>query len=264
MPIPMKKELGYLYKAEIPANRATEGWIEYNIVVRDGNTVINYPSGINKTPMDWDYNDAGTWKSAVIKEKTPLRVINPAEDAGKLGFTRIGDGVRFGIYKLIPSTQTGEATLHLELPLSYDKNLNDYTLSIPLKEKMISRKDDIAAAKTLVLNARGVNQQQQAYITLVENDGTAWSKKIELKPEWSEIRIPLDQLALAKGVLLPMGYPGEWKYWIDPATGRGSIGDKVKIENVEWIQLSVRQSDMKKEDVKEASWIDISSAVLQF
>jgi hypothetical protein len=264
MPIQMKKGSGYLYTAEIPANRATEGWIEYNIVVRDGNTVINYPSGINKTPMDWDYNDAGAWKSAVVKEKTPLRLIDPAEDASKLGFTRIGDGIRFGIYKLIPSTQTGEAAFHLELPLSYDKNLSDYTLSIPLKEKIISRKKDIAVAKTLMLNARGLNQQQQAYITLVENDGTAWTKKIELKPEWSDIKIPLDQLVLSKGVLLPMGYPGEWKYWIDPATGRGSNGDKVKMENVEWIQLSVRQSDMKKEDVKGASWIDISSAVLQF
>ena len=57
-------------------------------------------------------------------------------------------------------------------------------------------------------------------------------------------------ITLYQCVLSPMGYPGEWKYWIDPATGRGSIGDKVKIENVEWIQLSVRQSDMKKEDVK--------------
>jgi hypothetical protein len=264
MPIQMRKDSGYLYKAEIPASRATEGWIEYCIVVKDGNSVINYPSGTNKTPFDWDYNDAATWKSAVVKEKTPLRMINPAEDASKLGFTRIGDGIRFGIYKLIPSTQTGEPSFHLELPLSYDKNLKDYTLSIPVKEKITSRKDDIAEAKTLVLNARGVNQQQQAFITLVENDGTAWSKKIELKPEWSEIKIPLDQMVLAKGVLLPMGYPGEWKYWIDPAVGRGGNGDKVKMQNVEWIELSVRQSEMKREDVKEASWIDISSAVLQF
>ncbi|HSC55259.1 MAG TPA: hypothetical protein VLC98_16625 [Phnomibacter sp.] len=263
-PIPMKKDSGYLYKAEIPANRANEGWIEYCIVVKDENSIINYPSGINKAPSDWDYNDAGTWKSAVVKDRTPLRLLNPAEDASKLGFTRIGDGVRFGIYKLTPSTQTGEATFHLELPLSYDKDLKDYTLSIPLKEKMVSRKNDIDAARTLVLNARGVNQQQEAFITLVENDGTAWTRKIELQPEWSEIKIPLEQLVLAKSVLLPMGYPGEWKYWIDPAIGRGIQGDKVKIENVEWIQLSVRQSEMKKEDVKDASWIDISSAVLQF
>jgi hypothetical protein len=263
-PIPMTKEAGYLYKADIPASRSNEGWIEYCIVVKDNNSLINFPSGINKSPSDWDYNDAGTWKAAVVKEKTPLRILDPAEDAGKLGFTRIGDGIRFGIYKLIPSTETGEASFHLELPLSYDKNLRDYTLSVTLKEKIAARKGDIAKATILVLNARGVNQQQQAYITLVENDGTGWSKKIELKPEWSDVRIPLDQLELSKAVLLPMGYPGEWKYWIGPATGRGGQGDKIKMENVEWIQLSVRQSDLKKEDVKNASWIDISSAVIQF
>src|SRR5207249_2925074 len=159
---------------------------------------------------DWDYNDAGTWKAVVVKEQTPLRLLNPAEDASKLAFTRIGDAVRFGIYKLIPSTQTGEASFHLELPLSYDKNLRDYTLSVPVKEKIIARNVDMANAKTLVLNARGINQQQQAYITLVENDGTSWSKKIALQPEWNSIQIPLKDLGLSKGAMLPLGYPGEW------------------------------------------------------
>ena len=263
-PIPMKKDTGYLYKAEIPANRAIEGWMEYSIVVRDGNTVINYPSGINKTPSDWDYNEVAVWKSAVVKEKTALRLINPAEDAGKLSFTRIGDGIRFGIYKLIPSSETGEASFRLELALSYDANLNDYTLSIPVKDKIISRSRDISMATTLTLNARGINQKQQAYITLVENDGTAWTKKVPLKEEWSEIPIPLNQLEISKSLLLPMGYPGEWKYWIEPSRLRGRKGDKVKIENIEWIQLSVRQSNMKKEDARKSSFIDIASAFIQF
>lgn len=263
-PVPMKKASVYRYKAEIPANRSTEGWIEYCIVVKDGNTVINYPSGINKSPADWDYIDAGTWKSVVVKEKIPLRLLNPAEDVDQLAFTRIGDAIRFGIYKMIPSTQTGEASFHLELPLTYDRNLRDYTLSVPVKEKIGSRKADIAGAKTLVLNARGINQQQQAYITLVENDGTSWSKKILLQPDWNNIQIPLNELELSKGVMLPLGYPGEWKYWFEPADGRGKAGDHVKMENVEWIQLSIRQSDMKKEEAKSNSWIDISSAIIQF
>jgi hypothetical protein len=263
-PIKMRKDSGYLYSAEIPASRSNEGWIEYCIVVKDGDSIINYPSGINKSPADWDYNDAGTWKAVVINEKNPLRLLTPYEDAGKLGFTRIGDGIRFGIYKLIPSSETGEACFHLELPLTYDRNLRDYTISIPVEGEIISRKADMASAKTLVLKARGVNQQQQAYITLVENDGTSWSKKIDLQPEWNAIKIPLNELELSKGVMLPLGYPGEWNYWFKPAVGRGGNGDHVKMENVEWIQLSMRQSDMKKEDVKANSWIDISSAIVSF
>lgn len=261
---PMKKDSGYLYAATIPENRSTEGWIAYCIVVKDQNKTINYPSGIDKSPADWNYNDAGTWKAVVVNEKTPLRILNPSEDAGKLAFTRIGDGIRFGIYKLIPSSETGEAAFHLELPLSYDKNLRDYTISVPVKGKMISRKHDIHLGKTLALTARGVNGKQEAYITLVENDGTSWSKKIDLQPDWRRIDIPLNEMALSKGVMLPLGYPGEWKYWFEPAGGRGGNGDHVKMENVEWIQLSVRQADAKKEDVKEKSWIDISSAVITF
>ena len=262
--IRMKKESGYKYIAEIPASRAVPGWIEYNIVIKDGNTVINYPSGTNNNPADWYYNDPGTWKSAIVEEKTALRLLNPTEDASKLAFTRIGDGIRFGIYKLIPSSQSGEGAFHLELPLSYDKDLRDYTLSVPIKDRIIGRRNDIAGAKDLVLNARGINQQQQAWITLVENDGTSWSQKITLQPEWSEIRIPLGKLELAKGVMLPLGYPGEWKYWFETAAGRGGSSDRIKLENVEWIQLSIRQSGMKKEEVKAASWVEISSAIVQF
>jgi hypothetical protein len=263
-PVAMKKDSGYLYSATIPANRSTEGWIAYCIVVKDQNKTINYPSGIDKSPADWNYNDAGTWKAVVVKEKTPLRILNPVEDAGNLAFTRIGDGIRFGIYKLIPSSETGEGAFHLELPLNYDKNLRDYTISVPVKRKIIPRRDDMPLAKTLALTARGVNGQQEAYITLVENDGTSWSKKIDLQPEWKRIDIPLNELELSKGVMLPLGYPGEWKYWFEPAAGRGSGNDHVKMENVEWVQVSVRQTDAKKDNVKEQSWIDISSAVISF
>jgi len=264
LPIPMKRDSGYLYKGEIPANMSNEGWIYYCVVVKDGNTTINYPSGINKSPSDWDFNDEGTWKSVVVKEKTPLRIIDPIEDAGKLGFTRIGDGIRYGIYKLIPSSKTGESVFRLELPLSYDRYLKDYTISIPVKDKIESRKKDIASSSRLVLDARGVNQKQQAYITLVEKDGTSWSEKVLLKPEWETIEIPLNELELAKGVMLPLGYPGEWKYWFEPASGRGFAGDHIKMEDVEWIQLSVRPSENEVANVNSDSWIDISSALIEF
>jgi len=264
IPIPMTRDSGYLYTGEIPANMSNEGWIYYCIVVKRGNTTTNYPSGINKSPSDWDFNDEGTWKSVVVKEKTPLRLINPIEDASNLAFTRIGDGIRYGIYNLIPSSKTGESTFHLEMPLSYDRNLEDYTISIPLKEKIASRKEDVASSTKLILEARGVNQKQQAFITFVENDGTSWSKKILLQPEWETIEIPLNELELAKGAMLPLGYPGRWKYWFEPASGRGFTGDHVRMEEVEWIQLSIRPSEKEVENANSNSWIDISSALIDF
>lgn len=263
-PIPMQRDSGYRYVAEVPASRANEGWIDYCIVVNDGNKTINYPSGIAKSPADWSYNDAGTWRSVIVKEKTPLRLLQPLEDSKNIAFTRIGDGIRFGIYKLIPSSQTGEPTIHLELPLSYDKDLRDYTLSVPVREKIAARQKDIAEAKGLMIEARGVNQKQQAYITLVEKDGTSWSKKILLDPQWKTMEIPLSQLELSKGAMLPVGYPGEWKYWFEPAAGRGGKGDTVRMENVERVQLSVRPNEAMTGEATAASWLDISSVYVTF
>lgn len=262
-PVAMKKDSGYTYKAELPSGRTQEGWIEYCVGVKEGNATINFPSGINKVPTDWDYYGSTNWKSKIVKNGTPLRLLDAGEDAGKLAFTRIGDGIRFGIYKLIPASHTGEAAFHLELPLSYDRTLDDYTLSVSVKEKVLSRKSDIAQAKSLLLNVKGMNQQQEAYITLVENDGTSWSKRITLKPEWHTVKIALNELELSKGVMLPLGYPGRWAYWFTPATGRGSESDRIKMEKVEAIQLSIRQSDMK-EEAKANSYVDITSAILSF
>jgi hypothetical protein len=264
MPITMKKETGYCYKADIPENFCKEGYVEYCIVAEDGDNIINFPSGINKRPTDWDYYDVTTWKTVIIKEKTPLRLIEPATDAKKIAFTRIGDGIRFGIYKLIPSNQNGEPAIHLGFPSDYDKNLADYTLSIPIKDKVTSRQGDIRQANYIELEARGCSKKQSILITLVEKDGTSWSKKLELNEDWSSIKIPIKELELSKGVMLPLGYPGEWRYWFEPADGRGYTNDQIKIENAEWIQLSIRQKEIRESEKENNSWVELSSAVLKF
>lgn len=263
-PVRMQKDKGYTYKAVVPAHRIPEGWINFCIVVKDDTQAINFPSGIDKSPADWDYYGSATWTSKIVKSNsTPLRLLYAADDAGQLSFTRIGDGIRTGIYKMIPASNTGEAAFHLELPLSYDKTLDDYTLSVPVTSKIKAR-DDIATAQSLLLNVRGENQKQDAYITLVENDGTSWSSRIELSKDWKTVKIPLDQLKSSRGVMLPLGYPGRWDYWFTAADGRGGASDHIHMDKVDWIQLSVRQSNMKQEDAKDNSWIDITSAIISF
>ena len=263
-PVPMKRTSGYTYTATVPSNRMKEGFLEYCIILKDGDRFINFPSGINKSPADWDYYGSTNWKSKLVSDTTPLRLLFASEDEDKLMFTRIGDGIRSGIYRTVPASNTGEAAFHIELPLSYDKNLDDYTLSLPIKEKIQSRNNTISQAQALVLNVKGVNQQQQAWITLMENDGTCWSKKIILTTNWNAVKINLSELELNKGAMLPLGYPGRWNYWSTPAQGRGGAGDHMNIANVERLQISIRQSDLKKEDATFNSWIEITSVILSF
>ena len=40
--------------------------------------------------------------------------------------------------------------------------------------------------------------------------------------------------------MLPQGFPGQWSYWLGAPAGRGGSGDRVGLERVERLQLSLR------------------------
>ena len=263
-PVAMHKTTGYTYRVELPAERMNPGWIEYCIAVKDGDQTTTFPAGIHKSPAEWGYPDSETWSSKIVEPQTPLRLLDPLNDRERMAFTRIGDGIRWGIFQLLPASNTGEPAFRLSLPLSYDQSLDDYTISIPLQEKIATRKGDVNQAKKLVLETRGVSQKQEFFLTLVENDGTSWSQRIDALPEWGRLEMDLSSLVLSKGVKLPLGYPGRWNYWLTPSEGRGEAGDGVRMENLEWLQLSVRPSGKNKEDADADSWMEITSVILGF
>jgi len=60
---------------------------------------------------------------------------------------------------------------------------------------------------------------------------------------WSERTLPLESFAVARGVKLPQGFPGEWNYWVGPAGGRGGRGDRLRLQHLERLQLSLRRED---------------------
>ncbi|MCB9282736.1 MAG: hypothetical protein H6563_01570 [Lewinellaceae bacterium] len=262
--VPMQKAGGYSWQAELAGRWVSEGWMDYCIVVKNDGKIINYPSGTGTSPADWSYSGAETWQSKMVSPLTPLRLLDPLADIDKLAFTRIGDGIRWGIFRMLPASNTGEAAYRLGLPLSYDRSLDDYTISIPVLDKIYPRKQELSEAKVLVLEVRGISQQQEAFVTLVENDGTSWNKKINAGQDWGTLEIPFGEFELSKGVMLPLGYPGRWAYWFTPAEGRGGPGDYVRLENVEWLQFSIRPSGMKKEEMNEDSFLEITNAYVQF
>ena len=74
----------------------------------------------------------------------------------------------------------------------------------------------------------------------MEDDGTSWTAALSVDSSWSEQALPLTRFTVGRGVLLPEGFPGEWNYWVGPATGRGGSGDRPHLDRVERLQLSLR------------------------
>ena len=68
---------------------------------------------------------------------------------------------------------------------------------------------------------------------------------------------------LARGVKLPLGYPGRWNYWLPPPKGRGGPGDRPRLEAVEHFQISFRPGSRAARTATD-TWADIASAELIF
>jgi hypothetical protein len=254
---------GYDYRVSVPADSLAEGAYEYAITVVRGGETTTFPEGLHKRPWDWDYYGTKFWTATVVRPTTPLRLFTPAEDVRRLAFTRIGDAGRSGLFRVIPSQITGAPVFHLALPVFDGRGVEDYTASLVVKERIAPRMHDIARAKALRVRLRGLSARQTLHLTLVEDDGTSWSAAIPVDSVWSERTVPLTEFALARGVKLPEGFPGEWNYWMGPAAGRGDRGDAIRMPHVERLQLSLRKADATQ-PAPDAYGVEIESVTLVF
>jgi hypothetical protein len=164
-------------------------------------------------------------------------LFDPGTDFRRLAFTRIGDAGRRGLFRIDTSRVTGRPVFHFALPVT-DKGWSpaDYTASLVIKGR-------ITAAESLRIRLRGLGSRQTLYVTLMEDDGTSWSAAVPADSTWSERSLPLTAFTIGRGVLLPQGFPGEWSYWVGPAAGRGGSADRLRLDRVERLQLSLRRED---------------------
>jgi hypothetical protein len=191
-------------------------------------------------------------------------LFDPATDAARLAFTRIGDAGRRGLFRVVPSSATGQPAFHLELPVDNSGwSPPDYTASLVVKSRVAARGETITAARELRVRLRGLSNQQTVHVTLMEDDGTSWTAPLTVDSTWQEQAIPLSRFTAGRGVLLPEGFPGEWNYWVEPAAGRGGSADRPRLEHLERLQLSLRRDNAVS--VKPGTYgVEVESVALGF
>jgi hypothetical protein len=231
----------YEYAASVPAAALAEGPHEFVITLFRGSTAVTYPSGVPARPWDWNYYGRASWKLDVVEARTPLRIFDLGGDAARLTFTRIGDAGRRGLFRVGMSPATGRPVFHLELPVNQAGwSPPDYTASLVIVDRIKARRGSIADAREMRVRLRGLGVHQMVHVSLMEDDGTTWTAAVPVDSTWSEKTLPLSSFTAGRGVLLPEGFPGEWNYWVGPAAGRGSAGDRPRLEHIERLQISLR------------------------
>jgi len=258
----MRPAGGYEYAASVPVAVLAEGPHEFVITLFHGDSGLTFPDGLSRKPTDWDYYGRASWKVDVVGPQTPLRLFDPAADAAQLAFTRLGDAGRRGLFHLALSQVTSQPVFHFELPVDASGAAPaDYTASLVIKDRIRARQEGITGGDALRVRLRGLGRRQVLHLTLMEDDGTSWSTAVAVDSTWSEQAIPIAALTPGRGVLLPEGFPGEWNYWVGPAAGRGGSGDRLRLDRVERLQLSLRRE--QGVDIRPGSYgVEVESIVL--
>jgi hypothetical protein len=241
---PMKPVAGYRYVATVPPDSLPAGRHAFSITLARGRSARTFPGGLERRPTDWNYPGDQWWPLEVVTGGTALRLFDPAADAARLAFTRIGDAGRRGLFQVRVSERTGQPVFHLPLPVdSSGWSPADYTASLTILDRVRARGETVRAATGLRLRLRGLGPRQVLHVTLMEQDGTSWSSPVAVGSGWTESTLPLAGFRVARGVKLPQGFPGEWNYWVGPAEGRGGSSDRPKLDRLERLQLSLRRPD---------------------
>ena len=238
---PMRQGAGYEYAVPVPAESLQGGPHEVAIALYRGRSATTFPGGVGRGPTDWNYLGHPSWSFEAVSPGTALPLFDPTADARRLAFTRIGDAGRRGLFSIRIAEGTGRPVFHLALPVdSAGRSPADYAASLVVVEQVRAREETIRAARAVRLRLRGLGPRQVLHVTLMEDDGTSWSSALTVGSAWTEATLPLAKFTAARGVKLPQGFPGEWNYWVGPAEGRGGRGDRIGLEHLERLQLSLR------------------------
>ena len=253
----MRPSGAYDYAVSVAADSIGVGPFEYAITVVSRGAATTFPEGAHQRPGEWNFVARELWQGAVVDPSTPLALFRAGEDVEHLAFSRIGDGWREGIFRVVQSASDGEPVFHFELPRFNGQGPDDYTASLVVGERIAARGAGVRQAAAVQIRLRGGAVGDVVHLTLVEHDGSSWSAEVPADTAWSEREIPLARFKAARSAMLPEGFPGEWNYWVSAPPGRGGAGDAVRAGEIERVQLSLRASSSQVPRV-DVEWVKLA------
>jgi hypothetical protein len=239
-PIAMRRSRGNDYLAELAAGVLAPGLYEYAVSARTGERATTFPGAAPRQPGQWPFNADTLWTFRVTPAGTPMRLLDPKEDYARLAFVRPGEQYRAALFHIVPGESADESALSLSLPDLGKDTPERYAAALYIGDRIAARHTDAPRADRLDIKLRAAGGTHKTLqLTLIEQDGTAWSSPVIATGAWSTVTVPLASLAPSRSIHIPSPYPGLWNYWRDSAAHRGLAGDRIHPQDIESLQLTV-------------------------
>jgi hypothetical protein len=263
-PIEMNRQRGNDYAAVLAAGSVSPGLYEYLVTARTGERVTTFPGGAPRQPGDWPFRADTPWSFRVTSPRTTMRLLNPKQDYPRLSFVRPGEQYRAPFFQIVPGQSADESALSLALPDLGTDTPARYAAALYIGDVIAARRSEAPWADALEIKLRAVGGVRKTIeVTLIEQDGSAWSVPLVARDAWSTVSVPLGQLHISRSIHIPSPFPGLWNYWRESPAGRGAAGDHIHLENVERLQLTVAaaSADSAADDARGAA---VESITLHF
>ncbi len=263
-PIPMKRSRGNEYAGVLAPGVLTPGLYEYAVSVKTGDRGATFPGGMPQLPGEWPFHADELWYFRVTPAGTKMRLLNPKKDYARLSFVRPGERYRQPFFQLAPAESADESALSLTLPDLGKDTPARYAAALFIGDVVAARAADASRANAMDIKLQAVGGASKTLeVVLIERDGAAWSTSVVAGKSWSTVRVPLENLRIARSIHIPSPFPGLWNYWRESPAGRGGSGDHVHVENLERLQLTVypNSGDRAGDDAKGAA---VESILLTF
>ena len=223
--IKMKRTSGYTYQAILPAADIKEDCFKYNIIVCRGDSTHTYPagnsvtgssSGIQGSPLDWNYTSDFYWTTRVVASGSAIQLLKVTDTDS-----------RIEAYTL-PEWNDLQRTLldssPIEKPLlrfcftPKGKNPQHFLRAF-VKDEIEGRKDKVKSCTTLCIRVnRNKPLPQGLSAGFVTSDGYTYKSLCPAPSAEGIVRIPLKELRLTDTALLPIAYPTFLKQYFHPET----------------------------------------------
>ncbi len=251
---------GFEYIATIPGSLVQEGFLEYNIVVKEKGNYTTHPEGLATHPWDWDYFAEKPYKVPVVKKEAPLYLFNAQTDARVLS-----RGWLENSGYLIPGSTSGKSALEINVKQLFIVDpdnteaspIYDYSMRFAFKDKIRGRKENLDKKQTMVIRGKSLNNKPcKLQIALVDKNATAFGVIVEMLPDQEEYRIDLQSLKKVRLITLPRPYPTFLPYYFE-----GGL-DQFSMKDIEVLQLSIGPG-IARPDLKKKHGIMLESVRLE-
>jgi len=238
--IPMARIQGNDYAAVIEPGVLAAGVYEYAISTKTGARATTFPGAVPRQPVDWPFRTDTLWSFRVTPPGAPMRLLDPKEDYRRLSFVRPGEQYRTPFFQIAPGESADESALSLALPDLGNDTPQRYAAALFIGDIVAARKADVPRANSLDIKLHAVGGARKTIlVTLIEQDGSAWSASAVAGNSWSTVNVPLDKFRISRSIHIPSPFPGLWNYWREGPPRRGLAGDRIRVQDVERLQLTV-------------------------